>query len=522
MKPWVSKLRARRTRRWLRQPDRNGHAGRASRWDRPAVGHLVAVGAWLGAAVLLLPTGLPFTPAVLIETLRSQILLLAGFLLAIGLLRVLAPDCLRDNRRLLLLALLSLLAMLPSKGLLVILPRYPSGASWVAPVACALPLTLPPLMAAILIGGRPALVAGLWAAHFCALLANLPSVILLSGLAVSVFVSQASPGVRRRSQVIRIGLLGGISQMLAVQASSAFRTDWAPWLLQGAGLAVFSGLFCGAAAVALLPFFERLFDLASNITLHDLSDLSHPLLQRLAMEAPGTYHHSLVVASLAQSAADEIGANGLLARVAAYYHDIGKLSKPGYFTENMRASESPHDELSPTMSSLLILSHVKEGLSLAMLHRLPRPIQDAIGQHHGTGVVTFFHHKAQQQAAAESAESQGRPADRSTVSDTAFRYPGPKPAGRETAILALADAVEAASRSIEKPTPARIVDAVDAIVRRRFEDGQLDDCELTFAELNRVKRSFVTTLNNILHSRIAYPSTHENPSPRPFDCAPNE
>ena len=248
-----------------------------------------------------------------------------------------------------------------------------------------------------------------------------------------------------------------------------------------------------------------LFGLTSNMSLLELSDLGHPLLQRLAFEAPGTYHHSLMVANLAQSAADEIGANAILARVGAYFHDIGKLSKPGYFTENIRTEENPHDELAPSMSALVVMAHIKEGLTLGMLNKLPHPVLDIIQQHHGTGLVYYFHHKAGRQAQAESQASAARRP--SVVDESSYRYPGPKPMGRETAIIMLADAVEAASRSLDKPTATGITELVDRLAEARIEDGQFDDCEMTLEELSRVKRAFGVCLTNMMHSRIAYPKS---------------
>jgi putative nucleotidyltransferase with HDIG domain len=262
------------------------------------------------------------------------------------------------------------------------------------------------------------------------------------------------------------------------------------------------GIGSALIVVTVLPLFETLFNLTTNITLLELSDLGQPLLRRLAFEAPGTYHHSLMVANLAQSAADEIGANPILARVGAYFHDIGKLTKPSIFSENIQGLDNPHDSLTPSMSALLVMAHVKEGLSLAMLHRLPQRVVDVIQQHHGTGLAAYFHHKAGRHASDEL--SFGKASLR-TVDESPYRYPGPRPHGLETTIIMLADAVEAASRSMERPTPAHIDELVDRLVDGRLEDGQLDDSEMTLRELARVKHAFVLCLTSMLHSRIRYP-----------------
>jgi putative nucleotidyltransferase with HDIG domain len=266
------------------------------------------------------------------------------------------------------------------------------------------------------------------------------------------------------------------------------------------------------ATIILLPVIEKIFNITSDITLFELSDLSHPLLQRLAMKAPGTYHHSLVVANLAQAAAEEIGANPLAARVCSYYHDIGKLTKPDFFTENISSSDNPHDHLLPSMSTLIITSHVKEGISRAISHNLPQIIQDAITQHHGTSLVSFFHHKAKKQL---ELELESKTNNTMEISEMDFRYPGPKPMTREAVIISLADSIEAASRSIEKPSKNSFQNLINKIVTSRLEDGQLDNSQLTFSELNKIKQSFAFSLSNIMHGRIAYPDDDDNNNKQP-------
>ncbi|MFN2168990.1 MAG: HDIG domain-containing metalloprotein, partial [Anaerolineae bacterium] len=273
-------------------------------------------------------------------------------------------------------------------------------------------------------------------------------------------------------------------------------------VLDQAGACLLSGFLSALIVLLVVPLFESLFDVTTNLSLLDLSDLSHPLLQRLAMEAPGTYHHSLVVANLAQGAAEDIGANSLLARVCAYFHDVGKLTKPDFFSENIQRRTNPHDDLPPSMSTLVITSHVKEGVTLAMMHKLPSPVKAVIREHHGTSLVSCFHHKAKQ---SEEAASGGR-----RIDEGAFRYPGPRPSFKESAIIALADGAEAASRSLEKPTPNHIEQVVTGIFNKRIVDGQLDDSGLTLNELDRIKRSFVFTLTNMLHGRVPYPQDEDD------------
>jgi len=246
---------------------------------------------------------------------------------------------------------------------------------------------------------------------------------------------------------------------------------------------------------AFTPLFESLFHFTTNIKLLELANLNSPLLRDLMVKAPGTYHHSVVVGNLVEAAAETIGANPLLARVAAYYHDIGKTAKPLYFIENMHGGENRHDKLSPHMSALILISHIKEGEALAKEKHLGQPIIDVIRQHHGTALIKFFYEKAKLQA-----EATGQQLDAQE-----FRYPGPKPQTREAGLVMLADAVEAASRTLVNPTPDRIQGMVQKLINRIFSDGQLDECELTLKNLHEIAKSFNRILGAIFHHRIDYP-----------------
>jgi putative nucleotidyltransferase with HDIG domain len=266
------------------------------------------------------------------------------------------------------------------------------------------------------------------------------------------------------------------------------------------GLILLGGVGSSILTAGLLPVIEHVFDYTTNFKLLELANLEHPLLEQLMVQAPGTYHHSIVVGSLCRAAAESIGAHPILTRVAAYYHDVGKLKMPRYFIENRRGFEDAHKNLSPSMSSLIILSHVKEGVELAEKYRLGKKIYEIIREHHGTSLVSYFYRRAKDMEDPGLAPAQERD----------FRYSGPKPQTREAGIVMLADAVEAASRTLEDPTPKRIETHVQTIVEQIFVDGQLDECELTLKDLHSIQKSFIAILIGIFHQRIEYPERTED------------
>ncbi len=266
------------------------------------------------------------------------------------------------------------------------------------------------------------------------------------------------------------------------------------------GLILLGGVGSSILTAGLLPVIEHVFDYTTNFKLLELANMEHPLLQQLMVQAPGTYHHSIVVGSLSRAAAEGIGAHPILTRVAAYYHDVGKLKMPRYFIENRRGFEDAHKNLTPSMSSLIILSHVKEGVELAEKYRLGKKIYEIIREHHGTSLVSYFYKRAKDKEDPDLAPAQERD----------FRYSGPKPQTKEAGIVMLADAVEAASRTLDDPTPKRIETHVQTIVEQIFVDGQLDECELTLKDLHSIQKSFIAILIGIFHQRIEYPERTED------------
>jgi cyclic-di-AMP phosphodiesterase PgpH len=322
-------------------------------------------------------------------------------------------------------------------------------------------------------------------------------VIVWVGLSFTCFLLH---DIRSRSKLIEVGGVAAIAMMAACAAWGFISLD--PWrfIANNCLYAGAAGLSAGFVVLGTLPFIEKAFRITTSMTLLEMADASHPLLRRLALEAPGTYSHSFQVAILAEAAAEAIGANSLLCRVAAYYHDTGKINKPDYFAENQQAGqENRHLNLTPTVSFLIIKGHVMDGIEMAREYTLPTSLFPFIQQHHGTTLVEYFYHSACVQ--------QEKKGDDTAIREEEFRYPGPKPKSREVGILMLADAAESATRSMKEPTSSRIEELVHELTMKRLLDGQFDDCELTLRDLDRIEKSLTKTLLSIYHGRLAYPST---------------
>ena len=299
---------------------------------------------------------------------------------------------------------------------------------------------------------------------------------------------------RERRVFIAAGVkVGGLNVILAT-ALNLYLVDFSgAKLLWDGSFAFLGGVAAGIVTAGIVPLVEIAFDYATDIKLLELANLDRPILRRLMIEAPGTYHHSVIVGSLVEAAAADIGANPLLARVCGYYHDIGKIDKPLYFIENQSNGKNRHDKLAPSMSSLILINHIKNGVDIASENKLGQTIIDTIRQHHGTSLIKYFYTKAVQLRGEDA------------VDIAAFRYPGPRPQSREAGLVMLADVVEAASRSLENPTPSRIRGLVQNLINDIFSDGQLDNCDLTLKDLHSIAKSFNTILNGIHHHRIEYP-----------------
>ncbi len=308
--------------------------------------------------------------------------------------------------------------------------------------------------------------------------------------------------VRSRSWIIKAIFYLGVAHFFIVLTMAFLLYTPFERLLSNLFYSALTSLFCPILTYGVMVILEYLFDVTTDATLLELSDLNRPLLHELALRAPGTYYHSILVGTLSEAAAEAIGANSLLARVGAYYHDIGKIEKPEYFVENQKGGKNPHEKLAPSMSCLVITNHVKRGLEIAESNGIPKVLRDFIPQHHGTNLVAYFYKKAQELSEDED------------MQESTFRYPGPKPQTKETGILMLADAVEATVRAYREPSVSRIRHIVSGIVAERFTTGELDECPLTLRDLNKIKASFERTLTGIYHGRIHYPDDSKNDLPK--------
>jgi putative nucleotidyltransferase with HDIG domain len=323
----------------------------------------------------------------------------------------------------------------------------------------------------------------------------------------SVVAARGVFGCRKRSELYLAGVKIGVVNALLIVCVTFITQDPGAATLKSelfwnTSAGFLSGVLASFVCLTLIPFWESVFNYTTDVRLLELSNLNHPLMKEMIVRAPGTYHHSLVVGSMCEAAAEAIGANPLLAKVCAYYHDIGKMGYSGYFIENQRAGENPHDHISPGMSKTILVAHVKDGVELAHKFKLGKPIIDVIEQHHGTTLMSFFYHRAKEHEDSEMDETK----------EMEYRYPGPKPQFREAALCMLADSVEAAARVLDEPTPARLQSLVHTINERKFLDGQLDECNITLRDLTAVEEAFAKVLFGVYHSRIDYPTTPKKPS----------
>ena len=424
--------------------------------------------------------------------------LLAILLLAVHTLYLRQPShsLLNQNRHLLFLGLMLILVFLIAKIAGTLSSGTVSAGGFSIPetaVVYAVPAAAGAMLVCVFLGFDIAMPFSIVAAICTALLVGQEFRVFLFALVSNTMAAFWVRQCRERKLFITAGIKLGLLNMALATAISIYASDFAPELLIWNWLLAFlGGLASGVVTLGVAPLLEMAFQYTTDITLLELANLDRPILRRLMLEAPGTYHHSMLVGSLVEAAADEIDANPLLARVCGYYHDIGKVKKPLYFIENQRDGRNKHDKLAPSMSSLILIAHVKDGIEIAKKNKLGQAIIDTIQQHHGTSLISYFYEKAKQLKGEEAVKLED------------FRYPGPKPQTKEAGLVMLADVVEAASRTLENPTPARIQGQVQTLINKVFSDGQLDNCELTLKDLHRIAMRFIKILNGIHHHRIEY------------------
>jgi putative nucleotidyltransferase with HDIG domain len=421
---------------------------------------------------------------------------LSGLVLVIYLLTVLYlyrynREIIHNEKKFILLGLLINVGLLLDKGIsLIRLGDNPEIASM---VGFMVPTAAISMLIAVLLDRKLALfVTAVMSVFVGILLGNQLNFATVSFVGGTVGIYSVSD-ISERTDLTRASVYIVLANIAAIAAVTLIRTNSLSVVSLGIIVGIINGILSSVLTIGSLPFLENAFEITTSVKLLELSNPNHPLLKRLLLEAPGTYHHSVMVANLAERAADATGADPLMTRVGAYYHDIGKLKRPYFFIENQLTSENPHDKLSPNLSTLIITSHIKDGVELARKHKLPHSVIEIIDQHHGTGLVTYFYHKALESEYGD------------TASEIDFRYDGPKPKTKEAAIVMLADSVEAAVRSLQTTGHGRLEACVRKIIKDRLEDGQLEESELTFKELEEITRAFTGVLNGIFHSRIEYP-----------------
>ena len=426
------------------------------------------------------------------------------FLFAVVYVSLVLPAFWKDNARSVIVAI----AILANLGLSRIILELGStnlfggNALLIGLLPYLIPIAFAPMVVMLTVGPRMAALSALMTSVFHATMQNAGIEALSISLSSALVGAYFCRDVRLRGSVLKAGAMAGLTgAILALGIGFASGSGWVASANHGVA-SLLVGAFTGGLVLGAMPLIENSFKVATDATLFELTDFNHPLLRRMQVEAPGTYHHSLMVANLSENAALAVNANPIMCRACSLFHDIGKMSQPDYFTENQGGFENPHSKKNPAMSALIIKSHVKEGIEMAREHRLPKVIRDVIRQHHGTTLVKYFYHQAKQQLKQEKlnyGDLEEEP-DEST-----YRYDGPRPRFKESAIIFFADSVEAAARSLPKVTHHSVEELLESIFQDRLEDGQLDECPLTLEEMSKIKQSFLKTSLNMLHSRIEYP-----------------
>ena len=386
-----------------------------------------------------------------------------------------------DTKRLIMLNILSIIAILLARILGII-------SLFVIPLACI------PMLMTILINDEVSIALNVLNCILISVAVKFNLEITILAVINSIAGVMLLKKMQQRNDILYSSIYIAMINLAMYLSMGFLLSNSIVDVFKKAGMVCLASLISGVLTIGFLPFFESIFDIVTTVKLLELSNPNHPLLKRLLLEAPGTYHHSVLVANLSEVAAEAVGANPVLARVSAYYHDIGKIKRPYFFKENQLGNDNPHDKITPNLSTLIIISHVKDGLEFAKEFKIPKVIQDVIQQHHATSLVKYFY--------ITMKNSSGNPDE---IKEEDFRYQGPNPESKEAAIIMLSDAVEAAVRSIPNPTKGKIEEMVNNLIKGRLNDGQLDNCDLTLKDLEKIRKAFLKVLSGIYHERIEYP-----------------
>jgi len=391
-------------------------------------------------------------------------------------------DIYLDSNNIILISILTCLSVLLARTIAIISP-------FLIPLACV------PMLLTLLINYKVSVTSNIINCILISAVVQFNIEITLLAIINSILGAVALKKLQQRNDILYAALFVGVMNLILTLSVGFLLSNNAIEVLKKAGYSFAGSITAAIFTIGFLPIFESTFNIVTTIKLLELSNPNHPVQKRLLLEAPGTYHHSVLVANLAEVATEKVGGNPVLARVCAYYHDIGKIRRPMFFKENQVTKDNPHDKINSNLSTLIITSHIKDGVEIAKEYKLPKEIRDAIQQHHGTSLVKYFYITAK--------NNSDKPEE---IKEDDFRYPGPIPTSKEIAILMLADAVEAAVRSISEPTKGKVEEMVTNIIKARLNEGQLDNCDLTLKDLNNIREAFLKALSGIYHQRIEYPT----------------
>ncbi|MBU5591023.1 HD family phosphohydrolase [Clostridium sp. MSJ-4] len=388
----------------------------------------------------------------------------------------------QDTSKMVLISIINIISVIVARSVSIATPFL-------------IPLALGPMLITLLINYKVSMTLSIISCILISINVGFNVEVTMLALLNAVLGSSLIRKMQQRNDIIYSAIYIGMINMIISLCTGVLLSNNIIEILKRTGFVGIATLGSAILTIGLLPLFESTFDIVTTVKLLELSNPNNPLLKKILMETPGTYHHSVLVANLAEMATEEVGGNAVLARIAAYYHDAGKTKRPYFFKENQMGKENPHDKITPNLSTLIITSHVKDGLELAKEHNIPKAIQDVIEQHHGNTLVKYFYFTAK--------NNSDKPED---IKEEDFRYPGPIPQTKEAGIIMLADSVEAAVRSISEPTKGKIEEMVNNIIKDKLNDGQLNDCDITLKDLEKIRKSFLKTLNSIYHQRIEYPT----------------